>query len=89
MGYFHVAPAFPQEPDNVQEESNASAANRSSCTCSAENGAGQELLPWLLGKGVQDTLYMAQRQSLAAFVNPEHGKRVSQTQLQPPHPISF
>lgn len=48
MGYFHVAPAFPQEPDNVQEESDASAANTSPRTCSARSGAGQELLPRLL-----------------------------------------
>jgi len=26
---------------------------------------------------------------LAAFVNPEHGKRLSQKQLQPPHPLSI
>lgn len=47
--------------------------------------------PGSCGKGLQETRVhgSAQRQPLAAFVSPEHGKRVSQKQLQPPHPTSF
>lgn len=91
MGYFHVASAFPQEPDNVQEESDASAANTSPGTHSTRNGAGQEQSPQLLGEreAGHPVHGSAQRQSLAAFVNPGHGKRASQKQLQPTHPISF
>lgn len=42
------------------------------------------------GRGTEHLAHgSAQWQSLAAFVNPEHGKRASQKQLQPPHPITF
>lgn len=54
----------------------------------AHAGAGQERSLWLLGEG-HPVHGSAQRQSLAAAVSPEHGKRASQKQLQPPHPISF